>query len=229
MMFSAAIFWVNITEPVFFVMVRRKNITVIKMQGEKRSKLAILSVGCIAKIVFGNVLRKKLSRIGNSSVVKNTTEFWVQEKVLGYRLSNKEGYLFCLLCFRGRNDTCFGTVELELIEISTKIYKFINFNFERKWQVRLISLSITNMELVAELATARAFYSFFSGRKNPATEPSNIPRKTGVCKKCDEARRRTKNQHWFWSHQGNGMGCPGDGGITDPGGVRGTFVLRDMV
>lgn len=66
MMFSVAIFGVNKIEPVFFVMVRRKNITVIKMQGEKRS---------VAKIVFGNVLRKKLSRIGNSLDVKNTTEF----------------------------------------------------------------------------------------------------------------------------------------------------------
>jgi len=55
-------------------MVRRKNITVIKIQGEKRSKLAILSVGCIAKIIFENVLKKKFSRIGNSLNVKNTTE-----------------------------------------------------------------------------------------------------------------------------------------------------------
>lgn len=63
------------TEPnCLFVMVRRKNITVIKIQGEKRSKLAILSVGCIAKIIFENVLKKKFSRIGNSLNVKNTTE-----------------------------------------------------------------------------------------------------------------------------------------------------------
>lgn len=40
-----------------FVMIRRKNTAVIKIQKDENLELAVITVGCIAEIIFRNVLK----------------------------------------------------------------------------------------------------------------------------------------------------------------------------
>lgn len=40
-----------------FVMITRKNVAVVKVQGDENLELAVIAVGCIDKIIFRTVLK----------------------------------------------------------------------------------------------------------------------------------------------------------------------------
>lgn len=130
---------------------------------------------------------------------KTQESFELRGKFHGDSLSKEVGCWFCLLWFRGRNDTCFGTVELGLEKYPQKhVRQGWNFTLDRKlldWH----SLSMINMEIIGSW-TCNCKNTFHlhiwegKKKKRPRTEPSRIPRERGASKNCDKARRRTKNQ-----------------------------------